>query len=106
MPPTESRPGFQSYRRSAGKPTTGVVCNDIVTLHPSVAAYMAYVQGMIKRKLRRRSAIEAVTGHMKNEGCLPTPRLKTPDISPIFKAHSNSSEISAWKDGKFKEPGP
>jgi hypothetical protein len=33
---------------------------DIVTLHPIAASYIAYVQGIIKRKLQRRSAIEAV----------------------------------------------
>ena len=34
---------------------------------------------------------------------LPAPRQKTPDISPIFKAHSNSPAISASKDGKLRQ---
>ena len=37
---------------------------------------------------------------------LPAPRQKTPNISPIFKAHSNPPAISASKDGKSRQSTP
>jgi len=36
----------------------------------------------------------------------PTPLQKTPDISPIFKAHSNPPAISASKDGELRQSTP
>src|SRR5690349_16894850 len=37
---------------------------------------------------------------------LPAPRQKTPNISPIFKAHSNPQAISASKDGELRQSTP
>jgi hypothetical protein len=36
----------------------------------------------------------------------PTPRQKTPNISPIFKAHSNPPAISASKDRELRQSAP
>jgi NAD(P)-dependent dehydrogenase (short-subunit alcohol dehydrogenase family) len=37
---------------------------------------------------------------------LPAPRQKTPNISLIFKAHSNPPAISASKDGELRQSTP
>jgi hypothetical protein len=37
---------------------------------------------------------------------LPAPRQKQPQISAIFKAHSNPPAISASKDGELRQSTP
>ena len=52
------------------------------------------VFGVIKRELRRRSAIEAVIGHMKNEGHLGRCYLKGRQATPLTSSLPPSDTIS------------
>jgi len=56
------------------------------------------VLGVIKRELRRRSAIEAVIGHMKNEGHLGRCYLKgrAGDANVILTAVGYNLRLLAW----------
>ena len=53
------------------------------------------VFGVIKRELRRRSAIEAVIGHLKNEGHLGRCHLKAVPATPPTSSSPQSATTSA-----------